>query len=116
MPSPLAFLAVLLPADALMGGAATSPLVLVAAAFCLIRTMLPPFDPDAEDTPCRRQAAQAAAQHLRCPTSALADGAGAVAAFLLAPPWAAFLLLVGALVLLDAQLRLAAHAIRSPRV
>jgi len=110
MPSPLVLLALLLPIDALLGGAAALPLVLAATALCAAQGSLLPEHLPQDAPPALRQHIRAMAAHLRHPAPALLESAGVIAAAFLTPPIAALLLASAALYALETRLRLAAQA------
>lgn len=109
-PNPLVLLALLLPFDALMGGAAGVPLALAAAALCAAQGALLPADHAGPLPPALAEGARRIRLRLRHPAVALLETVGVVAAALLLPAGAALLLVSAALFALDARLRLAARA------
>ena len=110
MPSPLIPLALLLPIDALLGGAAALPLVLAATALCVAQGALLPEHLPQDAPPALRQNIRAMAAYLRHPVPALLESAGMIVAVFLTPPIAVLLLISAALYALEVQLRLATQA------
>jgi len=110
MPSPLVLLALLLPIDALLGGAAAAPLVFAATMLSVAEGARLPEHLPKNAPPALRQNVRALNSRLRHPVLALLESAGVIAAAILTPPIAALLLTSAALYTLETRLRLAAQA------